>query len=155
MSLTVEPGVVTGILEPNHAGRSTTMRLMLRLDRGEGRTTFGGRTYAELEQPVRTVGALPDAGTAHEPGTRRVGAGSAVEAAGAYRLDAAKAERLHADDRPSWATWRMGSNRLHSSIPEGRCSPSPSWCWYRELWALPTPADHRGRPRSGSSAADP
>jgi ABC-type multidrug transport system ATPase subunit len=52
VSFTVEPGEVTGFLGPNGAGKSTTMRLMLGLDQGEGRTTFDGRTYAELEQPT-------------------------------------------------------------------------------------------------------
>jgi ABC-2 type transport system ATP-binding protein len=41
------------------------MRLMLGLDRGEGRTTFDGRTFAELEQPMRHVGALLEAKPFH------------------------------------------------------------------------------------------
>ena len=48
LSFTVTPGSVTGFLGPNGSGKSTTMRLMLGLDRGEGRTTFDGRTFAEL-----------------------------------------------------------------------------------------------------------
>ena len=48
VSFTVRPGVVTGFLGPNGAGKSTTMRLMLGLDHGAGRTTFGGRPYGEL-----------------------------------------------------------------------------------------------------------
>jgi ABC-2 type transport system ATP-binding protein len=65
LSCTVRPGVVTGFLGPNGAGKSTTMRLMLGLDRGEGSVTFGGRTYQELPNPVRTVGVLLDARAVH------------------------------------------------------------------------------------------
>ncbi|MFF6784958.1 ATP-binding cassette domain-containing protein [Streptomyces sp. NPDC012510] len=71
VSFTVEPGVVTGFLGPNGAGKSTTMRLMLGLDQGEGRTTFDGRTYAELEYPTQTVGVLLDAGAVHPGRTAR------------------------------------------------------------------------------------
>ena len=48
LSFTVRPGVVTGFLGPNGAGKSTTMRLMLGLDHGVGRTEFDGHSYAEL-----------------------------------------------------------------------------------------------------------
>ena len=65
LSFTVTPGSVTGFLGPNGSGKSTTMRLMLGLDRGEGRTTFDGRTFAELEQPMRHVGALLEAKPFH------------------------------------------------------------------------------------------
>ncbi|MFF8015848.1 ATP-binding cassette domain-containing protein [Streptomyces sp. NPDC007929] len=71
VSFTVEPGVVTGFLGPNGAGKSTTMRLMLGLDQGEGRTTFDGRTYAELDHPTQTVGVLLDAGAVHPGRTAR------------------------------------------------------------------------------------
>ena len=65
LSFTVRPGVVTGFLGPNGAGKSTTIRLMLGLTRGRGRTTFGGRTYAEVPGPLRTVGVLADAAAVH------------------------------------------------------------------------------------------
>ncbi|WP_328453883.1 ATP-binding cassette domain-containing protein [Amycolatopsis sp. NBC_00438] len=65
LSFTVRPGVVTGFLGPNGAGKSTTIRLMLGLERGAGRTTFGGRTYARVPDPLRTVGVLTDAGAIH------------------------------------------------------------------------------------------
>ncbi|RYY46374.1 MAG: ATP-binding cassette domain-containing protein [Actinomycetales bacterium] len=65
LSFTVTPGSVTGFLGPNGSGKSTTMRLMLGLDRGEGRTTFDGRTFGELEQPMRHVGALLEAKPFH------------------------------------------------------------------------------------------
>ena len=65
LSFVVRPGQVTGFLGPNGAGKSTTMRLMLGLDHGGGRTTFEGRTYRELADPVREVGALLEAKAFH------------------------------------------------------------------------------------------
>jgi ABC-2 type transport system ATP-binding protein len=66
LDLAVRPGVVTGFLGPNGSGKSTTMRLLLGLDRPDaGTATFDGRPYRDLEQPMRQVGALLDAGDAH------------------------------------------------------------------------------------------
>jgi len=65
LSFAVQPGSVTGFLGPNGSGKSTTMRLMLGLDRGEGRTTFDGKTFNELKQPMRHVGALLEAKPFH------------------------------------------------------------------------------------------
>ena len=69
LGFTVQPGSVTGFLGPNGSGKSTTMRLMLGLDRGEGRTTFDGRMFTELDHPMRHVGALLEAKPFHP--TRR------------------------------------------------------------------------------------
>ncbi len=69
LGFTVRPGSVTGFLGPNGSGKSTTMRLMLGLDHGEGRTTFDGRKFSELEHPMRHVGALLEAKPFHP--TRR------------------------------------------------------------------------------------
>jgi ABC-2 type transport system ATP-binding protein len=66
LSFKVEPGRVTGFLGPNGAGKSTTMRLVLGLDRpNAGSATIDGRRYAELTQPLRTVGALLEAKAMH------------------------------------------------------------------------------------------
>ncbi|MFF5609191.1 ABC transporter ATP-binding protein [Streptomyces cellulosae] len=65
LTFTVPPGRVTGFLGPNGAGKSTTMRLVLGLDRPtSGSARLGGRPYASLPQPLRTVGALLDADAA-------------------------------------------------------------------------------------------
>ncbi|RFS86048.1 ATP-binding cassette domain-containing protein [Actinomadura spongiicola] len=65
LSFTVRPGVVTGFLGPNGAGKSTTMRMIVGLDRPDaGSVLVDGRPYAELSAPLRTVGALLDAGWA-------------------------------------------------------------------------------------------
>lgn len=65
LSFHVRPGSVTGFLGPNGSGKSTTMRLMLGLDRGEGRTTFDGKTFEEIKHPMRHVGALLEAKPFH------------------------------------------------------------------------------------------
>ena len=66
LSFTVQPGHVTGFLGPNGAGKSTTMRMMLGLDRPTaGDVQIDGKHYAELKQPLHTVGALLDAKWMH------------------------------------------------------------------------------------------
>ena len=66
LSFTVEPGRVTGFLGPNSAGKSTTMRLILGLDRPQtGVALINGRRYRDLHNPLRTVGALLEAKTVH------------------------------------------------------------------------------------------
>ncbi len=47
VSFKVETGKVTGFLGPNGAGKSTTMRLMLGLDYGKGKTTFDDKQLQE------------------------------------------------------------------------------------------------------------
>ncbi|MGQ5576935.1 multidrug ABC transporter ATP-binding protein [Streptomyces sp. ZS0098] len=65
LTFAVPPGRVTGFLGPNGAGKSTTMRLVLGLDHPtSGAATLGGRPYASLREPLRTVGALLDPGAA-------------------------------------------------------------------------------------------
>ncbi|MEU6810726.1 ATP-binding cassette domain-containing protein [Streptomyces sp. NPDC046831] len=72
LTCSIAPGRVTGFLGPNGAGKSTTMRLVLGLDRPtSGTATVGGRPYATLRQPLRTVGALLDAQAAHGSRTAR------------------------------------------------------------------------------------
>src|ERR1700722_1404123 len=72
LSFTVQPGRVTGFLGPNGAGQSTTMRLVLGLDRADGGTaTIGGQRYADLVEPMRRVGALLEARALHPGRTAR------------------------------------------------------------------------------------
>lgn len=72
LTFTVHPGRVTGFLGPNGAGKSTTMRLVLGLDRPtSGTATVGGRPYRTLAEPLRHVGALLDADSAHGSRTAR------------------------------------------------------------------------------------
>jgi ABC-2 type transport system ATP-binding protein len=61
-SFAVQPGRVTGFLGPNGAGKSTTMRMILGLDApSSGEVRVNGKPYAELADPLRSVGALLDA----------------------------------------------------------------------------------------------
>lgn len=65
VSFKVENGKVTGFLGPNGAGKSTTMRLMLGLDNGGGKTIFDGHPLTEQRQPSKTVGILLEAKAFH------------------------------------------------------------------------------------------
>jgi ABC-2 type transport system ATP-binding protein len=66
LSFRVRPGRVTGFLGPNGAGKTTTMRMILGLDTPDGgRALVHGRPYRSLDQPLRAVGALLDAGEVH------------------------------------------------------------------------------------------
>src|SRR5258708_4019256 len=63
MTFTVAPGMVTGFVGPNGAGKATTRRVILGLDAaGAGTATVGGRPYASLRHPLSQVGSLLDAG---------------------------------------------------------------------------------------------
>ena len=66
LTVTVEPGRVTGFLGPNGSGKTTTMRCVLGLTRPTaGTATVLGVPYAELESPMRAVGALIDPRARH------------------------------------------------------------------------------------------
>ncbi len=68
----VQPGVVTGFLGPNGSGKSTTMRVILGLDNPtKGRATINEKSYSELKEPLREVGALLDAKAVHPGRTAR------------------------------------------------------------------------------------
>jgi ABC-2 type transport system ATP-binding protein len=61
LTVTVQPGRVTGFLGPNGSGKTTTMRCILGLTRPtSGTATVLGQPYRELAQPMRRVGALID-----------------------------------------------------------------------------------------------
>ena len=97
ISFTVRPGHVTGFLGPNGAGKSTTMRMILGLDAPtSGSVRVNGRRYRQLDTPLRTIGALLDAGAvdggrtaanhllwlAHSNGIERAHVGHALELVG-------------------------------------------------------------------------
>jgi ABC-2 type transport system ATP-binding protein len=72
LSFTVRPGRVTGFLGPNGAGKTTTLRMLLNLvTPTRGTATIGGRPYASLHEPLRHVGAVLDASSAHKGRTGR------------------------------------------------------------------------------------
>jgi ABC-2 type transport system ATP-binding protein len=66
LSFTVRAGRVTGFLGPNGAGKTTTLRMLLNLVAPTaGSATIGGRRYVDLAQPIREVGAVLEASSAH------------------------------------------------------------------------------------------
>src|SRR4029450_335563 len=67
LSFTVQPGRVTGFLGPNGAGKTTTLRMLLNLvTPTAGTATIGGQRYADLKDPLHTVGAVLEASSAHK-----------------------------------------------------------------------------------------
>jgi ABC-2 type transport system ATP-binding protein len=63
VSFTLQPGTVTGFLGPNGAGKTTTLRLLLGLARpSAGSALVFERPYAQLEDPIRRVGAVLESG---------------------------------------------------------------------------------------------
>jgi ABC-2 type transport system ATP-binding protein len=72
LSFTVQPGRVTGFLGPNGAGKTTTLRMVLNLvTPTAGGATIGGHRYADLVDPLRHVGAVLEASSAHKGRTGR------------------------------------------------------------------------------------
>src|SRR5687767_7619127 len=72
LSFSVEPGRVTGFLGPNGSGKTTTLRMMLNLvTPTSGGATISGQRYADLADPLGTVGAILEASSAHKGRTGR------------------------------------------------------------------------------------
>jgi len=72
LSFTVEPGRVTGFLGPNGSGKTTTLRMILNLvTPTAGHATIGGVRYADLVEPLASVGAVLEASSAHKGRTGR------------------------------------------------------------------------------------
>jgi ABC-2 type transport system ATP-binding protein len=65
LTFKVETGKVTGFLGPNGAGKSTTMRLMLGLDHGGGKTLYDGKPLSSHAKPSQQVGILLEAKAFH------------------------------------------------------------------------------------------
>ena len=66
LSFVVEPGRITGFLGPNGAGKTTTLRMALGLVRPtSGNVRIDGQAYADLADPVATVGAALEATNFH------------------------------------------------------------------------------------------
>ncbi|MFE3501079.1 ATP-binding cassette domain-containing protein [Kitasatospora sp. NPDC059160] len=58
LTFDARPGMVTALLGDEGAGKSTALRLMLELERGQGITLFEGRTYRRIRRPEREIGVL-------------------------------------------------------------------------------------------------
>jgi len=72
ISFKARPGRVTGFLGPNGAGKSSTLRILLGLDRASsGSALINEKPFAELHNPLATVGAAMDGSGAHRMRTGR------------------------------------------------------------------------------------
>ena len=61
ISFTARSGRITAFLGHNGAGKSSTLRILLGLDRAtSGTATFDGQTYQSMIYPLKTVGAAFD-----------------------------------------------------------------------------------------------
>jgi ABC-2 type transport system ATP-binding protein len=66
LTFAVQPGRVTGLLGPNGSGKTTTLRCILGLVRPTaGRALVDATPYADLADPLRTVGAALEASGFH------------------------------------------------------------------------------------------
>jgi ABC-2 type transport system ATP-binding protein len=66
LSFEIRAGAVTGFLGPNGAGKTTSLRVLLGLaEPTAGTATVFGRRYAELVDPLATVGAVLETTTFH------------------------------------------------------------------------------------------
>jgi ABC-2 type transport system ATP-binding protein len=66
LSFAVDQGTVVGFLGPNGAGKTTTLRMLLGLVTPTwGSARIDGRSYRELPDPIRHVGAVLEAASFH------------------------------------------------------------------------------------------
>jgi ABC-2 type transport system ATP-binding protein len=72
LSFTILPGRVVGLLGPNGSGKTTTMRMLLGLvTPTAGRVTIDGRSFTDLTDPGRQVGAVLETHAFHRGRTAR------------------------------------------------------------------------------------
>ncbi len=92
LTVTIQPGVVTGFLGPNGAGKSTTMRLIVGLDRPTAGTALvDDRPYAAHRSPLRVVGSMLD-GRAVHPG--RSGRNHLLALAATHRIPPSRVDAV-------------------------------------------------------------
>jgi ABC-2 type transport system ATP-binding protein len=83
LDFTADFGRVTGFLGPNGAGKTTTLRILLGLVRADqGTAEIEGKSYLQLSDPLRQVGAVLEAAAFHPGRTAKVHLLSLCAAAG-------------------------------------------------------------------------
>src|SRR3712207_659109 len=124
LSLTVEPGRVTGLLGPNGAGKTTSLRMLLGLVRPtSGSATFGGTAYRDLDRPLATVGAALEVASFHPGRSARNRLRVSAQAAG---LPAARVDRvLEQVGLVEYADRRVGGYSLGMRQRLGPVKPPP------------------------------
>ncbi|SNC73336.1 ABC-2 type transport system ATP-binding protein [Kytococcus aerolatus] len=112
ISLTAEPGRITGFLGPNGAGKSTAMRMLVGLTPPtSGTATVLGRRYVDLTNPAAQVGTMLDASAQHAGRTGREVLTLAAMMAGVGRAEVDRAlERVALT--PAEADRRVGRYSL-------------------------------------------
>ena len=66
LTVTLQPGKITGFLGPNGAGKSTTLRMLVGLTEPSGGTaTIDGLPYPQLSHPSHAIGAVTDSAVFH------------------------------------------------------------------------------------------
>ncbi|MEO5652128.1 MAG: ATP-binding cassette domain-containing protein [Marmoricola sp.] len=108
LSFVVEPGRITGFLGPNGAGKTTTLRMALGLVRPtSGTVTIDGQAYAELADPLGSVGAALEATNFHpgRSGRDHLRVMAAAGGIGDRRVD----ELLELTGIPAFARTRAGN----------------------------------------------
>ncbi len=66
LSFEVEASRVVGLLGPDGAGKTTTLRMLLGLASPDGGSaTINGRSYRKLAAPQHVIGAVLDGSAAH------------------------------------------------------------------------------------------
>ncbi len=92
LTFAVEPGKVTGFLGANGAGKSSTIRLILGLDRPDsGVALLDGQPYHAWPRPLHRLGALLDARSLH-PG--RSGRDHLLALAHSHGIPASRVEQV-------------------------------------------------------------
>jgi ABC-2 type transport system ATP-binding protein len=72
VSFQIEPGRVVGLLGPNGSGKTTMLRMLLGLVAPtRGQALISNRRFADLDAPVRQVGAVLETGSFHPGRTAR------------------------------------------------------------------------------------
>jgi ABC-2 type transport system ATP-binding protein len=72
LTFSPRPGRITGFVGANGAGKTTTIRALLGLTRPtSGTATIDGRPYANLRDPLRSIGAMVDPNIFHPRRTSR------------------------------------------------------------------------------------
>ena len=124
LSFTIAPGTVTGFLGPNGVGKSTTMRMIMGLDRPtSGTVTVNGKPYRQHRAPLREVGALLEASAVH-PGPQRPL--TPAHHGRHPRHQGLPGQRGHRDDRPGRGSDQARRRVLPRAWASASASPPPS-----------------------------